>query len=78
MGNRAGKGTARVDDDGFVWIEGRLGDLINRGGSKVFPDEVEKVLCLSAHVREAAGLTSGLGRYRWPPSSPTARWPTTT
>ena len=29
---------ARVDDDGFVWIEGRAGDVINRGGNKVFPD----------------------------------------
>ena len=29
---------ARIDDDGFVWIEGRAGDLINRGGNKVFPD----------------------------------------
>jgi acyl-CoA synthetase (AMP-forming)/AMP-acid ligase II len=45
---------ARVDQDGFVWIEGRRGDLINRGGNKVFPDEVEEVLCLSPHVREAA------------------------
>jgi long-chain acyl-CoA synthetase len=37
-----------------VWIEGRSGDFINRGGNKVFPDEVEEVLCLSPHVREAA------------------------
>jgi long-chain acyl-CoA synthetase len=44
----------RLDEDGFVWIEGRSGDLINRGGNKVFPDEVEEVLCLSPHVREAA------------------------
>ena len=35
---------ARVDDDGFVWIEGRLGDVINRGGNKVFPDHVEEAL----------------------------------
>lgn len=35
---------ARIDDDGFVWIEGRLGDVINRGGNKVHPDEVEEVL----------------------------------
>jgi long-chain acyl-CoA synthetase len=45
---------ARVDDDGFVWIEGRVGDVINRGGSKVFPDHVEEVLRLSPHVRDAA------------------------
>jgi acyl-coenzyme A synthetase/AMP-(fatty) acid ligase len=45
---------ARIDDDGFVWIEGRLGDVINRGGNKVFPDHVEEVLLLSPGVREAA------------------------
>jgi acyl-CoA synthetase (AMP-forming)/AMP-acid ligase II len=44
----------RVDEDGFVWIEGRSGDLINRGGNKVFPDEVEEVLLLSPEVTEAA------------------------
>jgi acyl-CoA synthetase (AMP-forming)/AMP-acid ligase II len=33
-----------MDDDGFVWIEGRLGDVINRGGNKVFPDHVEEAL----------------------------------
>lgn len=45
---------ARVDSDGFVWIEGRVGDLINRGGNKVFPGQVEEVLCLSPRVSEAA------------------------
>ena len=45
---------ARIDDDGFVWIEGRAGDLINRGGNKVHPDAVEEVLCLHPAVREAA------------------------
>ena len=35
---------ARIDDEGFVWIEGRLGDLINRGGNKIFPSDVEEVL----------------------------------
>lgn len=45
---------ARVDPDGFVWIEGRAGDLINRGGNKVFPEEVEEVLRLSPAVLEAA------------------------
>ena len=44
---------ARVDDDGFVWIEGRAGDLINRGGNKVFPDAVEEVLLLHPAVRDA-------------------------
>ena len=45
---------ARVDADGFVWIEGRAGDLINRGGNKVFPDSVEEVLRLSSAVDDVA------------------------
>jgi long-chain acyl-CoA synthetase len=45
---------ARIDAEGFVWVEGRLGDLINRGGNKIFPDEVEEVLGLSPLVREVA------------------------
>ena len=56
----------RVTTDGFVrtgdlaksttptvWIEGRAGDLINRGGNKVFPHEVEEV-CLVAGVADVA------------------------
>jgi acyl-CoA synthetase (AMP-forming)/AMP-acid ligase II len=45
---------AVVDDDGFVWIEGRTSDLINRGGNKVFPDQVEEVILLLPGVKEAA------------------------
>jgi acyl-coenzyme A synthetase/AMP-(fatty) acid ligase len=45
---------ARIDDDGFVWIEGRAGDLINRGGNKVFPESVEEVLRLSPAVDDVA------------------------
>ena len=45
---------ARIDEDGFVWIEGRAGDVINRGGNKVFPDAVEEVLRLSPGVDDVA------------------------
>ncbi|MFI5045893.1 MAG: class I adenylate-forming enzyme family protein [Acidimicrobiia bacterium] len=45
---------ARIDDAGFVWIEGRLGDLIDRGGNKVVPDEVEEVLVAMRQVADAA------------------------
>jgi long-chain acyl-CoA synthetase len=43
----------RVDADGFLWIEGRVSDMINRGGLKVFPDEVEEVLRRHPPVRDA-------------------------
>jgi long-chain acyl-CoA synthetase len=42
---------ARIDADGFVWIEGRVSAMINRGGLKVFPDEVEE------RIRELDGVT---------------------
>jgi len=45
---------AAIDPDGFVWIEGRATDLINRGGNKIFPDQVEEVLLLAPGVSDAA------------------------
>jgi acyl-CoA synthetase (AMP-forming)/AMP-acid ligase II len=45
---------ARIDEDGFVWIEGRVSDMVNRGGLKVHPGEVEEVLRLSPAVADAA------------------------
>jgi long-chain acyl-CoA synthetase len=45
---------ARIDADGFVWIEGRAGDVINRGGNKVFPEQVEEVLRLAPGISDAA------------------------
>ncbi len=53
---------ARVDPEGFVWIEGRAGDLINRGGNKVFPEQVEEVLRLSPAIDDAAVVPRPDGR----------------
>ncbi len=53
---------ARIDSDGFVWLEGRLSDLINRGGHKVYPSEVEEVLVAVPGIREAAVVGAPDGR----------------
>jgi acyl-coenzyme A synthetase/AMP-(fatty) acid ligase len=45
---------ATLDEDGFVWIEGRSSDLINRGGHKVFPDQVEEVIRLAPGIQDVA------------------------
>ncbi|MDQ1582124.1 MAG: hypothetical protein QOF36_178 [Microbacteriaceae bacterium] len=42
-----------VDDDGYVYLVGRTDDVINRGGEKVYPAEVEDVLLKDPRVREA-------------------------
>ena len=59
---------ATVDDDGFVWIEGRVSDMVNRGGLKVFPAEVEEVLRLHPDVQDAAVVgvpDDRLGEVPW-------------
>lgn len=44
----------RMDADGFFFIEDRKKDMVNIGGLKVFPREVEEVLFKHPKVREAA------------------------
>lgn len=44
----------RIDEDGFLSIVGRVKEVINRGGEKVFPYEIEKVLLRHPAVLEAA------------------------
>jgi acyl-CoA synthetase (AMP-forming)/AMP-acid ligase II len=58
----------RVDPQGFLWIEGRVSDMINRGGLKVFPEEVAEVIRLSPDVAECAvaGIPDDrLGEVPW-------------
>ena len=45
---------ATVDDDGFVWIEGRAGDLINRGATRSSPARSKRCCAVSPDVQEAA------------------------
>ena len=44
---------ARMDEDGFVWIEGRADDVLIRGGFKVPTDEVARVLRHHPDVADA-------------------------
>jgi long-chain acyl-CoA synthetase len=59
---------ARLDPEGFLWIEGRVSDMINRGGLKVFPGEVEEVLRLDPAVADCAVVAAPderLGEVPW-------------
>lgn len=42
-----------LDTDGYLFLLGRRGDMINVGGRKVAPDEVEALLCQLEGVRDA-------------------------
>lgn len=46
----------RIDADGYLTIVGRLKEVINRGGEKVFPYEIEKALLAHPAVLEAAAF----------------------
>ena len=44
----------RLDDDGYLYLSGRRGDKIIRGGENVYPLEVERVLARCPAVRDVA------------------------
>jgi acyl-CoA synthetase (AMP-forming)/AMP-acid ligase II/acyl carrier protein len=46
----------RIDDDGYLFITGRQTELINRGGTKVSPAEVDAAFLQHPAVREAASF----------------------
>ncbi|MGK5640769.1 long-chain-fatty-acid--CoA ligase [Streptomyces sp. URMC 126] len=54
---------ARIDGDGYVFVEDRLKDLIITGGENVCPSEVERVLAEHPAVAEAAVV--GVPDEKW-------------
>jgi O-succinylbenzoic acid--CoA ligase len=46
----------RIDDDGFLYVEDRLGDVIVTGGENVIPAEVEEVLLRHPDVADVAAV----------------------
>ena len=53
----------RLDDDGYLFLTGRKGDMIIRGGENIYPIEVERVLESHPLIKEAAVI--GLPDQRW-------------
>jgi acyl-CoA synthetase (AMP-forming)/AMP-acid ligase II/acyl carrier protein len=45
-----------IDDQGYVSLTGRLKEIINRGGEKIAPREIDEVLLRHPDVREAAAF----------------------
>jgi 2-furoate---CoA ligase len=55
--------TGHLDEDGELWIDGRVDDMIVSGGENVHPLEVENVLASHPAVREVAVI--GAPDDRW-------------
>ena len=43
-----------LDQDGYLFLAGRADDVINRGGEKIYPKEIEEFLLAQPGVRSAA------------------------
>jgi 2-furoate---CoA ligase len=55
--------TARIDEDGDLWIVGRIDDMIISGGENIHPVEVEHAL--SSHPAVAEAAVVGEDDERW-------------
>jgi acyl-CoA synthetase (AMP-forming)/AMP-acid ligase II len=44
------------DEDGYIFLDGRLKEMINRGGEKISPHDVDAVLLSHPKVLEAASV----------------------
>ena len=47
-----------VDEDGYLWFEGRIDDVIISAGYRIGPAEVEAALCSHPSVEEAAAVAA--------------------
>ena len=43
-----------VDEDGYIFITGRIKEMINKGGEKISPYEVEKIILTCEGIKETA------------------------
>ena len=54
---------AKFDEDGFIYIVGRLKDMFISGGENVFPAEIEQILHAHPQILEAAVI--GVQDAKW-------------
>lgn len=54
LGTPAGTDIGRLDEDGYLFIEDRLKDLVIVGGYNVYPREIDEVIAACEDVGEAA------------------------
>jgi 2-furoate---CoA ligase len=54
---------ATADEEGDLWVSGRVDDMINSGGENVYPDEIEAALVRCPAVADVCVV--GLPHERW-------------
>ena len=53
----------KLDEEGYLTLVGRLKELINRGGEKISPREIDEVLL--AHPKVAEAVAFGVPHKSW-------------
>ena len=54
---------ATADEDGDLWVSGRVDDMINSGGENIYPDEIEAALVRCPEIDDVCVV--GLPDERW-------------
>jgi 2-furoate---CoA ligase len=54
---------AVADDDGDLWVSGRVDDMINSGGENIYPDEIEAALVRCPAISDV--VVAGMPDDRW-------------
>jgi 2-furoate---CoA ligase len=54
---------ATADDEGDLWVSGRVDDMINSGGENIYPDEIEAALVRCPGVADVCVV--GMAHERW-------------
>jgi 2-furoate---CoA ligase len=54
---------ATADEDGDLWVAGRVDDMINSGGENIYPGEIEDALARCPAVADV--VVAGLTDDRW-------------
>jgi len=52
-----------LDEEGYLFIEGRIDDIIIRGGENISPGEIEEALLTHPHIRDSAAF--GVPDTQW-------------
>jgi 2-furoate---CoA ligase len=54
---------ATADEDGDLWVSGRVDDIINSGGENLYPDEITNALAASPDCAEV--VVAGTPHHKW-------------
>lgn len=54
---------AVADEDGDLWVAGRVDDMINSGGENIYPEEIENALAASPDLQEV--IVVGTPHDKW-------------